>query len=81
MQGSQRDLASFLQKTFVYGSLIWLLAETGLRLLPSTAAVAAILFIAASARFANADRDVTDMVIAIVTGAVLILVKSGPSKA
>jgi len=81
MQGSQRDLASFLQKTFVYGSLIWLLAETGLRLLPSTAVVAAILFIAASARFANADRDVTDTVIAIVTGAVLILVKSGPSKA
>ena len=69
---------SFLQKFFLFGSSIWLLAKAGLRLRLSIAIIAAILFITsyAEAYLRNRSAEVTDTVMALIIGAMFALVEN-----
>ena len=71
MKGSERDIVSFLQKAFLYGGLIWLGTEAGLRLLWSAMLIAAALFAAdwAAVLLLRRPGDVSDCVIALLIAA------------
>lgn len=74
MRGSlDVNAMSFLQKFSLYGGLVWLLAETGLRVRLSAAAVAAGLLLTGLAQtwLPGRSADVTDAVMALMAGALL----------
>jgi len=74
MYGSvEVNVMSFLEKFFLYGSLVWLLAESGLRVRSATAAVAAGLLLTSFAEIYLPGRsaEVTDAVMALLAGAIL----------
>lgn len=72
------NAVSFLEKTFLYGALIWLLHRTGLRLAASTGLVATTLFFTSWAEIYLPDRsaEVTDALMALLIGAIIVVVKT-----
>lgn len=82
MRGSEADVVSFLQKSFLYGSLIWLPTEIGLRLSSSAALVAAALLITswAESHLPNRSGEITDAVIAVMIAAVIGLMNSAEER-
>jgi VanZ family protein len=71
---------AFLQKFFLYGGAIWLLARAGLRLGPATLLIAAILFATSQAeRFLpGRSAEITDAVMALIIGGIFALIGSKP---
>jgi hypothetical protein len=69
---------SFFQKFFLFGSSIWLLAKSGLRLRSSTLVVAVILFITSQAEtfLPNRSAEITDTVMALLIGAMFALMEN-----
>lgn len=81
MSGSlEIDVLSFLEKFFLYGSSIWLLAKAGLRLGPSTLVMAVLLFVTSEAErwLPNRSAEITDAVFALIIGAVFALIGTRP---
>jgi len=79
MHGSiQVDTLSFLEKGFLYGSLIWLLQKIGLRLAAATLGVAALLLATSLAEIHLPGRsaEVTDAAMALFIGSVIALVRT-----
>ncbi len=71
MQGSiDIDVRSFFEKFFLYGGLIWLLAEGGMAMRPATMLVAAIVLGASFAEVYIPGRsaEVTDAILALAAG-------------
>lgn len=68
-------IRSFMEKFFLYGSMIWLLWASGLRLRASTVLVAASLFVTSVIELHLPDRsaEITDAVMAIILGGVIAL--------
>ncbi|HWY16576.1 MAG TPA: VanZ family protein [Rhizomicrobium sp.] len=64
-------IVSFLEKFFLYGSLIWIGSEAGLRLSVSTGVVAALLFATslAEVHLPGRSAEITDAAMAIFIGA------------
>jgi len=78
MSGSfEMGVLSFLQKFFLFGTSIWLLAKAGLRLRSSIIVIAAILFTTsyAEAYLPNRSAEITDTVMALIIGAVFALME------
>jgi VanZ family protein len=74
MRGSlELNIMSFLEKAFLYGSLIWLLGQTGLRFWTSTLLVAIMLFATswAEAHLPGRSAEITDALIALLMGAII----------
>ncbi len=73
MRGSDHDVVSFLRKSFLYGSAIWLLVETGLRFTSSAVLVAGMLFVTGWAQtwLAGGKADITDPMMVILIAAVI----------
>ena len=71
---------SFLEKAFLYGALIWLLARSGLGLRVSTILVAIMLFATSWAETCLPGRsaEITDALMAILIGAVIVVL-AGPA--
>jgi VanZ family protein len=67
------NIMSFLEKAFLYGSLIWLLDKTSLRLWTSTLVVAIMLFAASWAEtyLPGRSAEITDALIALLMGAII----------
>ena len=79
MYGSlEVGIMSFFEKTFLYGSLIWLLGETGLRLGTSAVLVAIMLFTTSWAEIYLPDRsaEITDALMALLIGAIIVLMQT-----
>ena len=79
MYGSlEVGIMSFFEKTFLYGSLIWLLGETGLRLGTSAVLVAMMLFTTSWVETWLPDRsaEITDALMALLTGAIIALMQT-----
>jgi glycopeptide antibiotics resistance protein len=73
LQGSiEVDVLSFLEKLFLYGSLIWLLMEAGIRRSAAAALVASVLFATSFAEtyLPHRSAEVTDAVMALAIAAV-----------
>jgi VanZ family protein len=70
---------SFLQKFFLFGCSIWLVAKAGLQLRSSIIVIAVILFATsyADAYLPNRTAEITDTVIAVLIGAVFALTGTG----
>jgi len=71
MQGSiDIDVQSFFEKFFLYGGLIWLLAEGGMAIRPATLLVALIVLTASFAEIFIPGRsaEITDAILALATG-------------
>jgi VanZ family protein len=70
------DVMAFLQKFFLYGSLIWLLTQAGWRLRSAILSTALILFITSEAeRFLpGRSAEITDALMALVIGAIFVLI-------
>lgn len=70
------DVRGFLQKFFYYGSLIWFLTATGLRLRPATIMVALLLLATGVAEIYLPGRaaGITDAVTALIVGGVFALI-------
>jgi VanZ family protein len=80
MQGSIFvDSLSFLEKFFLYGGMIWLLSRLGVGLRAGTLAVAAVLFATSWAEryLPGRSAEITDAVLAAITGLVFALVDKG----
>jgi VanZ family protein len=71
-------IMSFFEKTFLYGSLIWLLGETGLRLGTSAMLVATMLFATSWAEtyLPNRSAEITDALMALLIGAIIALMQT-----
>jgi hypothetical protein len=69
---------SFLEKTFLYGSLIWLLGETGLRLGTSAVLAATMLFTTSwvESYLPNRSAEITDALMALLIGAIIALMQT-----
>ena len=69
----ESGLVTLCQKSFWYGSAVWLLWAAGGRLLPATSAVAALLTIIeiVQLRLPGRTAEITDPVLAIVLGLIL----------
>jgi VanZ family protein len=82
MAGSESDALSFLQKFFLYGSLIWLLIKAGLRLWSSATIVTAALLITGWAEIylPNRSADITDPIMAVAIAGILALMNSKPTE-
>ncbi len=83
MSGSlEIDILSFLQKFFLYGTSIWLIAAAGLRLRNATIFVAAVLFLTSEAEryLPNRSAEITDAVMALIIGAIFALLASRPDR-
>ena len=79
MYGSlEVGIMSFFEKTFLYGSLIWLLGETGLRLGTSAVLVAMMLFTTSWVETWLPDRsaEITDALMALLIGAIIALMQT-----
>lgn len=71
MQGSVIvDMLSFLEKFYLYGGLIWLLRECGMRLRTASIAVAILLFAASWAEryLPGRSAEITDALLALIIG-------------
>jgi VanZ family protein len=70
------DVMAFLQKFFLYGGLIWLLARTGWRLRSAIFFTTLMLFITSQAeRFLpNRSAEITDAVMALLIGTIFVLI-------
>jgi VanZ family protein len=80
LQGSiEVDVLSFLEKLFLYGSLIWLLTEAGIRRSAAAALVAFVLFATSLAEtyLPHRSAEVTDAVMALAIAAVFGLMTTG----
>jgi hypothetical protein len=77
------DVMSFLEKFFLYGSLVWLLDRTGFRLRTSTICVAAILFATswAETHLPGRSAEITDALMAVATGGIIALVRTDTGEA
>ena len=69
------DVLSFLEKSFFYGALIWIMAKVGIRILVATLFVGGFLFLTSVAQLYLPGRsaEITDALIALAAGAVLSL--------
>ena len=79
MNGSiEVNTQSLLEKSFYYGSLIWLSTETGLRIRTSTALAASVLFVTSYLEMYLPDRSAesTDAVMAVTIGLIAWYVKT-----
>lgn len=74
------NIRSFLEKIFLYGGLVWLLAATGLRLSFATLLVATMLFLTSLAEMYLPGRsaELTDAVIAVAIGLLMRLLGTTP---
>ena len=82
MQGSiQVDTLSFLEKGFLYGSLIWLLQKNGVPFFVATLAVAGLLLVTSlmEVHLPGRSAEITDAVMALFIGGVIALVRSASS--
>jgi VanZ family protein len=72
------NILSFLEKTFLYGALIWLLDKSGLRSGVSTILVAIMLFAASWAEtyLPGRSAEITDALMALLIGIIMAVVKS-----
>lgn len=72
------DTQSFFEKFFQYGSLIWILGESGFRVRSATLFVAAILFATSWAECFLPDRstEITDALMALMIGGVIALIRA-----
>ena len=70
------DVMAFLQKFFLYGSLIWLLTQAGWRLRSAIISTALMLFIASEAEcfLLGRSAEITDALMALVIGAIFVLI-------
>jgi hypothetical protein len=84
MQGSvEIGVLSFLEKFFLYGSLIWLLTEIGIRRAASAVLVTATLFAAsvAETHLPQRSAEVTDAAMALAIAVIFALVAAGSGTA
>jgi VanZ family protein len=84
MQGSiEVDVLSFLEKFFLYGSLIWLLMEGRFRRSVATTLVAATLLVTSIAEMYLPGRsaEITDSLMAIAIAVVFAFVTRGDDTA
>jgi VanZ family protein len=74
------NIMSFLEKTFLYGALIWLLDKSELRAGVSTILVAIMLFAASWAEtyLPGRSAEITDALMALLIGAILAVIKPQP---
>ncbi len=65
---------SFLEKFFLYGSLIWLATEAGLRLWPATLLTASLLLVTSVAEMYIPGRsaEITDALMALMIGLIMV---------
>ena len=72
---SEVNILSFLEKTFLYGSLIWLFGRSGLEIRVSTVLVAIMLFATSWAEtyLPGRSAEVTDALIGLLIGAILVV--------
>ena len=77
------DVLSFFEKFFLYGSLIWLMMEGGLRRSAATALVAATLLATSIAEMYLPGRsaEITDTLMAIAIAVVFAFVSRGDEAA
>jgi VanZ family protein len=70
------DVMSFLQKFYLYGSLIWLLAKIGWRLRSAIFSTALMLFVTSQAeRFLpGRSAEITDAIMALLIGTIFVLI-------
>jgi hypothetical protein len=83
MHGSiQVDTLSFLEKGFLYGSLIWLLEKIGVRLPLATLGVAAVLLATSlvEVHLPGRSAEITDAVMALFIGSVIALVRRAAAR-
>jgi VanZ family protein len=68
---------SFFEKTFLYGSWVWLLGRSGLGFAASTMIVAATLFGASWAEtyLPSRSAEITDAIMALVVGGIIVLLE------
>jgi hypothetical protein len=81
MSGSlEIDVLSFLEKFFLYGSSIWLLARAGLRLGSATFIMVVLLFVTSEAErwLPNRSAEITDAVFALMIGGIFALIRTQP---
>jgi hypothetical protein len=76
------DVMSFLQKFFLYGSLIWLLTQVGWQLRSAIFSTALILFITSEAeRFLpGRSAEISDAFMVLVIGTIFALIAPEASK-
>ncbi|MGA7867741.1 MAG: hypothetical protein WCA23_27810 [Stellaceae bacterium] len=69
---------SFLDKTFLYGALIWLLEKSGLRPGASTILVVTMLFATswAETHLPGRSAEITDALMALLIGAIMAVTKT-----
>ena len=80
MQGSiDLDVQSFFEKFFLYGGLIWLLAQAGMALRLASSAVAALLLATSGIEMYIPGRsaEITDAIFALIIGAFIQGVEAG----
>jgi VanZ family protein len=75
------NIMSFLEKAFLYGSLIWLLGRTGLGSTRSTILVAMMLFATSwvETYLPGRSAEITDSLMAVLIG-VIIAVMEDPTE-
>ena len=77
------DVMSFLEKFFLYGSLIWLFGKAGARLLPATLFVAGLLLATAWAEryLPHRSAEITDAVMALIIAGIIAVMRPGAATA
>jgi hypothetical protein len=72
------NITSFLEKAFLYGSLIWLLDRSGLRSGVSTILVAILLFATSWTEIYLPGRsaEITDALMALLIGAIIAAIET-----
>jgi hypothetical protein len=79
MYGSPEvDIMSFLEKGFLYGSLIWLFGKIGWRVATSAILVAMMLFATSWAEtyLPGRSAETTDAIMALLIGAIIALMET-----
>jgi VanZ family protein len=74
------DIVSFLEKFFLYGSLIWIGSKAGLQLGASTGLVTALLFSTsiAEVHLQGRSAEITDAIMGLVTGFAFMAMTASP---
>jgi VanZ family protein len=83
MQGSVIvDMLSFLEKFYLYGGLIWLLRECGVRLWPASITVAILLFLTSWAEtyLPGRSAEITDALLALIIGVGFALLENDAAR-
>jgi VanZ family protein len=75
------DMLSFLEKYFLYGSLIWLFVEVGVQLRWATLGVASLLFATSWMEIflPGKSAEITDTIMALLIGGIMALMRQTPS--